>query len=448
MEKDIMSRINNKVNLINEQIVKLDKQKMSRQKLQCTANYKNSLREQRRLEDEQRKYELHKEIVSNPDRTIEEWKTIFENNAKKQVEKNLRDKNKKRISQKTYEKRERRIVAEYKQKLVELDELNKEIEQFGIKREMLIEELNKRITNNKVIINSKKDERKQLREQNELNNQEIDKQKAEYIKQLNDLELLSEDNKFAVKTEVTPITDELGDYKFKPQKELKDIEDFDFKHNNASNKDEVNKSDKLDMSFRPKNKEVKEKKKLEDFSFSLRETNEEEKANEVIKQNIIEEKNVNTIEEIDTFEQRTITNAFENIEKPNNDLDVINVVNNGFAHMKFNVDDLKQYNKTVFDFSGANRLKHKERKYYRKLARDARDNGVSVIGYENNETLINKIVNKIFRKNVEVKIEQNSQIIKDTEWRKRIVVSRSNHIDFEDDKQVYANTRKKVAITR
>lgn len=423
-----ISKITNDIKSLENKIIELDNQKMSRQKLQCTATYKQNLREQRRLEDEKHKLELHKEIVSNPDRTINEWKVIFENNAKKQVEKNIKDKNKKRISQKTYEKRERGIVAEYKQKLAELDMLNKEIEKFGINRHLLIEELDKRINNNKTIIASKQEERKQMRQQNELKNKEIDKQKEKCLSKLSNLEFFAGKKKMEVKKEDLSIDEKNADIRIEINRGVGDTGDLNFKTNNEKKPTSKSKKDLLDLNFKPNNNKLKDNKELDDISFG----------------------NKTHTKKIEIgFQDNNINQAIQSIKVFNNNKNRrVLAVNEGFYILKYNLEDLKQYTNTIFDFSGANKLSMRERKYYRKLAREARKNGLNVAGYEENETFLNKFISKVFKRKVQVNIEGMTNNDIASTFRERIVISSSNNINIEDKKQNYNNPSRKVAITR
>ena len=60
----------NKLNMEKE---KLQSKKMSRQKLQCTETYKESLINKRRLEEKRKDLELQLDIVLNRNMTSEDW---------------------------------------------------------------------------------------------------------------------------------------------------------------------------------------------------------------------------------------------------------------------------------------------------------------------------------------------------------------------------------------
>ena len=429
MENDILLRINNEVNTIKEKINNLDKQKMSRQKLQCTESYKQNLREQRRLEDVQRKYELQKEIISNPNKSLTEWESIFDSEAKKQKEKNSKDFEKKRISEKTYKKRERLIEADFKLKIEELIKLKKEIEEYGISKILLINELDKRIEKTKMKINTKKEERKLLRQQNELNNKRIEIKKEEYALQLKELEISLMNNQYKTKEviEVKEKVQSQGQTKVQPHKKAQVKDDFDFKTNKNIGKTI---EEHRDLDFKSKeHKDFPKENQLGDISFGNQKTTKP------------------SVPDIETSERKIIVNNTKS-EKPK----VVSVVGKGFFELGYSVEELMQYDKeTVFDFEGVKNLGKKEKKYFRKLGKNARRKGLNVIGYEATETGLIKLLNTIFRKkeNVEVKdIEEFQEEMIDQNWRSTYIVSTRNDLFEAQKDHTYSNNRKKVAMTR
>ena len=125
---------------MEEQLIQLDGKKMSRQKLQCTKQYKENLRNKRQMEQTKRKYELYLEIISNPNIKMGEWEERFINEAQKQIEKNEIDISRKRLSLRTYEKRKRRITADYKDKLDELKRIKLDLEKYNLNPALLQQE--------------------------------------------------------------------------------------------------------------------------------------------------------------------------------------------------------------------------------------------------------------------------------------------------------------------
>ena len=456
MKNNIISNINNDINLLNDKIDELDKQKMSRQKLQCTANYKQNLREQRVLEDKQRKFELHKEIVSNPDKTMEQWEAIFKSNAQKQIEKNLRDKSKKRISEKTYKKRERLIMAEYRLKLQELSELNKEIEQYGLSRENLIKELDNKIKNTKKIIKSKQEERKQLRLENELKNKTIDIKKEEYTKIKQDLENFMEEYNLIAQNNERPSINELNitqDIKNEEKVEEKKKQEkigFNLKFNsgNEENKKVVEQKvvEQIDFMFGKVSK-LKEIERIDDFLI----VNEDESKESEGLKNFSFAKNKKSKPERKRSDNLdiiiTVNNSFDK------NVTIVDVVKRGFKELKYTLNDLNKYdNDTVFDFGEVKYLDKKEKKFYNKLAKQAMRNGFKVIGIEEKQIVFRKLLNSIFkRKSKEEQVEEVTVVpeipeeLADTNWRKKYIVQTKKDVNAQNE---FSNNRKQVALTR
>ena len=171
---------------MEEQLIQLDGKKMSRQKLQCTKKYKENLRNKRQMEQTKRKYELYLEIISNPNIKMAEWEERFFNEAQKQIEKNEIDISRKRLSLRTYEKRKRRINADYKDKLDELKRIKLDLEKYNLNPGLLQQEYMDRINSIKNEIAKNDEIRKQLRQENELRNTKIDEEKIVLEQKLND----------------------------------------------------------------------------------------------------------------------------------------------------------------------------------------------------------------------------------------------------------------------
>ena len=110
------------------------------------------------------------------------------------------------------------------------------------------------------------------------------------------------------------------------------------------------------------------------------------------------------------------------------------------------LSDLKD--KVVYDFTGVRNLKRRDKKIYRKLSKNAIQNGLTVIGYEETMTLFDRIKSKLFRRNEDENLETNKENRDDNSFRERIIMSSQNSLAIDNESHDYMNNNKKVAITR
>lgn len=156
---------------IQNQIKELESKKISRQKNQCTPEYKECLKARRQFDEEIRVLEEQKNIISSKNKSIEDWKEEFEREYNAQIAKLENDKSK--MSKRTYQRNKKSIMERYKSRLEALERLSQElkngnIDQLKDKYESRIQEINADHQQNEEKINA-------LKKANEMHNLGIDR---------------------------------------------------------------------------------------------------------------------------------------------------------------------------------------------------------------------------------------------------------------------------------